>query len=211
MINKLRKTIKKDIWHDLVYRYTVCVAWMKLGENKKAIKLIPEIVKDYCKLLGIKPEEIVGRNSDDLWEMISISNETNEDLKHLGDSLEVSAILENKFNRFSIFRVQALEFYNLCGAYASSIRVGQDLVDEFLDRRDFIGAKMIMVESVIPVAKQGNMLDKMISIKSHYAVVLAYCKEFNESDAEFKKLEIEHQKKLVTELKLHSLVTPFNA
>jgi hypothetical protein len=68
-----------------------------------------------------------------------------------------------------------------------------------------------MVESVIPVAKQGNMLDKMISIKSHYAVVLAYCKEFNESDAEFKKLEIEHQKKLVTELKLHSLVTPFNA
>lgn len=81
-----------------------------------------------------------------------------------------------------------------------------------------------MVESVIPVAKQGNMLDKMISIKSHYAVVLAYCKEFDESDAEFKKLEpyesgmstkqkleIEHQKKLVTELKVHSLVTPFNS
>jgi hypothetical protein len=225
LINKLSKTIKKDIRHDLVYRYTICVAWMKLDKNQKAIKLIPEIVGDYCELLGICPaEELPGKTSEDLWEMISISNETNDDLKHLADSLDVSAMLENELNRSNLFRIQALKLYNLCGAYDSSIRVGQDLVDGFIAKGDFIGAKMIMVDSVIPVAKRGKMIDKMISIKSHYALVLAYCKEFDKSDAEFKKLEpyesglstkqkleIEHQKKLVAELKVYSLVTPFNS
>jgi hypothetical protein len=223
-IHKLSSTIKNGIRHDLIYRYTVCIAWLKLGENKKAIKLIPEIVNDYYKLLGITADEVMGKNSPDLWEMIIKSDDNTDDLKHLADSLEVSAKIDNNLNRFSLFkRINSMKFYNMIGAVDSLIRVGQDLADEFIGIHDFIGAKQVMVDWVIPSTIQENMLDKIISVRSQYAVILAYCGEFPEAENEFEllkayvpgmstnqRLEIHNQKKLVAKIKVNPLIPSLN-
>jgi len=196
----------------------------RLDKNQKAIKLISNIISDYYKLIGITPEQVMGKNSPDLWKMVNESDDITDDLKHLADSLEVSAIIENKLNRHSYFRrIHSMKFYEMIGAVDSLIRVGQDLADEFVGRHDFIGAKEVMVNWVIPSTIKGNMLDKIILVRSQYAVILAYCGDFYESDKEFEtletyeagmsenqKLEIKDQKELVSKIKVTPLIPSFN-
>jgi hypothetical protein len=111
----------------------------------------------------------------------------------------------------------------MIGAVDSLIRVGQDLADEFIGIHDFIGAKQVMVDWVIPSTIQENMLDKIISVRSQYAVILAYCGEFPEAENEFEllkayvpgmstnqRLEIHNQKKLVAKIKVNPLIPSLN-
>jgi hypothetical protein len=221
-IHKLSTTVKKDIRHDLIYRYTVSISWMKLGNNTKAMPLISTVINDYYELIGITPKEVMGKNAPELWEIIKKSDDINEDLKHLADSLEVSAVIDNNSNRFSFFkRIHSMKFYSMVGAVDSLIRVGQDLADEFIGKHDFEGAKQVMIDFVLPATIQGNMLDKIISVRSQYAVILGYCEEFTEADKEFEllaayipgmsenqKLEINNQKMFVNAMKVTPIMPP---
>lgn len=219
-IHKLSTTIKNDIRHDLIYRYTVSVSWMKLRNYKKAMTFISIVINDYYKLIGITPNEVMGKSGSELWEKIKKTDDVTDDLKHLADSLEVSSLIDNNSNRFSCFkRIHAMKFYELIGAIDSFIRVGQDLADELLGIQDFEGAKQVMINSVLPATIKGNMLDKIISVRSQYAVILGYCGKFTEADKEFdllaayipgmtenQRLEIHNQKVFVDKMKINSVM-----
>ena len=114
-----------------------------------------------------------------------------------------------------------MKFYSMVGAVDSPIRVGQDLADEFIGKHDFEGAKQVMIDFVLPATIQGNMLDKIISVRSQYAVILGYCEEFTEADKEFEllaayipgmsenqKLEINNQKMFVNAMKVTPIMPP---
>ncbi|WP_457662523.1 YecA family protein [Sinorhizobium medicae] len=175
--------------HRRVFSYNVACAELALGEPKAAIKRIQPLIKEYYDLIGLSPELVMGNNAPDLEPMLKEGAEV-DDVKHLADSLDVLAkALDAEGNFSPLARVHALKFYDLARAPDSLFRVGQDLVDQFIRQRDFEGALNMMESIVLPQLQQWKLADYLISVRSQYAVVLAYCERYSEAEAEMTRLE----------------------
>jgi len=131
----------------------------------------------------------MGNNAPELARMLKKGADV-DDIKHLADSLDVLAKALDAQGEFSPFvRIHALKFYDLARAPASLFRVGQDLVDQFISKRDFDGALNMMETIVLPQLRQWKLADYMITVRSQYAVVLAYCERYSAPEAEMERLE----------------------
>ena len=112
-------------------------------------------------------------------------------------------------------RIHALKFYQLANALDSYIKVGQDLVDAFLMRNESKDARQLIEDHLLPVVLEHQLLDKVVPVRSQYAVVLAYCGEHAAAMEEFARLvpyrpglngkqleELNNQMRLVARLQL---------
>jgi len=70
----------------------------------------------------------------------------------------------------------------------SYVRVGQDYVDEFVARHDYIGARDLLERNVLPTVIKQKMVSRIVPVRSQYAVVLAYCGDHETAAAEMEKL-----------------------
>ena len=86
-------------------------------------------------------------------------------------------------------RIHAMKFYSMAGAIDSLIRVGQDLADEFVARHDFVGAREILEQHVMPVVVENRLLNRNLDVRAQYAVVLAYCGLYSEAEREMERLQ----------------------
>lgn len=200
--------------HQRVFEYNVACAELALGDADAAAERIEALVKDYYQLIGLTPEMVIGNNAPDLARMLKKGTDIN-DMKHLADVLDVLAkVLDAKGQPSPLARIHALKFYDLAHAPDSLFRVGQDLVDQFISKRDFDGALNMMETIVLPQLRQWKLADYMIRVRSQYAVVLAYCKRYSEAEAEMARLEpykaglppmvrqeLANQRKLISELR----------
>lgn len=201
--------------HQRIFRYNFANALWRLKRYADAEQITREVIDGYYEVIGITPDKILGRNPSDIWPLLSDTPTIHEDVKHLADSLELCALAVEKQGRDSgLLRIQAMKFYDMAGAIDSLIRVGQDLADEFIGRRDYIGARNVIEKNVLPNVIKHNMIDRIIAVRSQYAVILAYCEDFGAADAEMRrlapyvngfsleqKLEIENQRVLIDRLR----------
>ncbi len=175
--------------HQRVFSYNVACAELALGNSDAAIRRIQPLIDDYYEVIGLSPELVMGNNAPDLAPMLKEGAEV-DDVKHLADSLDVLAKALDAEGKFSpLARVHALKFYDLARAPDSLFRVGQDLVDQFIRKRDFDGARDMMESIVLPQLQQWKLADYLISVRSQYAVVLAYCGLYPDAEAEMRRLE----------------------
>jgi hypothetical protein len=180
---------KLSTGHRRVFSYNLACAELALGEPKAAIKRIQPLIKEYYDLIGLSPELVMGNNAPELEPMLK-EGAAVDDVKHLADSLDVLAKALDAEGSFSpLARVHALKFYDLARAPDSLFRVGQDLVDQFIRQRDFDGALNMMESIVLPQLRQWKLADYLISVRSQFAVVLAYCERYSEAEAEMFRLE----------------------
>lgn len=122
--------------------------------------------------------------------MLRRTDSSLDDVKHLADALELRAILlKDRGIDPALSRDFAMKFYSLLGAVDSAVRVGQDVADDYVARHDFIGARQVLEQHVIPFAEHYRMLNRIVAIRSQYAVVLAYCRDFVAADKEIERLE----------------------
>jgi hypothetical protein len=114
-----------------------------------------------------------------------------------------------------MLRIQAMKLYAMAHAFDSHFRAGQELVDEFVSRRDYIGARDIFEQNLLPSINQLKLSARVIPIRSQYAVILAYCGDFAAADAEMARLapyevglneqgqtELQMQRRLVDRLRI---------
>lgn len=175
--------------HQRVFRYNVACAELALGDPDAASKRVQHVIREYYELIGLTPAKVMGNNAPELARMINEGTEV-DDIKHLADALDVLAKAGDAMGEPAPFaRIHALKFYDLARAPESLFRVGQDLVDQFIDMRDFDGALEMMDTIILPQLQQWKPADYMITVRSHYAVVLAYCRRFSEAEAEMARLE----------------------
>lgn len=175
--------------HQRVLNYNVAVARLALGESTETIALIEPLIQDYYRLLGITPQQVIGRNADALRPLLRGSRMQVDDLKHLADALDVYAKALDREDLFSPFvRIHSLKFYDLAQAPESLFRVGQDLVDQFIGRQDYIGALRFFEQTLLPLLQQWRMAEYLIPVRSQYAVVLAYCGRYPQAEAEMTRL-----------------------
>lgn len=216
LVEKLMPIIKAlSLGHQRVFNYNVSCAELALGDADAAMKRINPLISDYYTLIGLTPEIVMGKNAPELSPMLKTGTEI-DDVKHLADALDVLAKALDAQGEFSAFaRIHALKFYDLARAPDSLFRVGQDLVDQFISKRDFDGALNTMESIVLPLLQQWKLADYLISVRSQYAVVLAYCERYDDAEAEMARLkgyessleplakkELEDQNELISRLRI---------
>jgi hypothetical protein len=177
--------------HQRIFRYNAAAALFLLGDAETAAREAQAIAQQYFDVLGLDPNEMVGRNEAQLRALIQSSEESDDAIKHLADSLDLLARAQSKLHNSPLTRltrIQAMKFYNLAHAPESLVKVGQDLADDFVQAHDFAGARLVMEQHVLPVVGQLKMASHMVEVTSFYAVVLAYCGAFDRAEAEFERL-----------------------
>ncbi|WP_105511995.1 SEC-C metal-binding domain-containing protein [Paraburkholderia sp. BL21I4N1] len=189
-IAELGESLPDSQQHQRIFKYNAATALWRLGEGAEAERLVEEVIQGYLDELGISEAWIFGKSQQQLRPLLDRSASSTDDVKHLADALELrSILLKDRGVDPGLWRLFAMKFYALVGAVDSAVRVGQDVADDFVARHDFIGAREILEQHVLPFAEHYRMLDRIVAIRSQYAVVLGYCRDFSAAEQEIQRLE----------------------
>jgi hypothetical protein len=201
--------------HQRIARYNFAHALFELGQFQGCIDAVQELIPEYFEVLGLTPADIFMKNPDKILPLLPRDRDNSDDLKHLADCMDLCAKALNRDGRDAgMLRIQAMKFYAMAHAFDSHFRAGQELVDEFVSRRDYIGARGIFEQNLLPSINQLKLSSRVIPIRSQYAVILAYCGDFNAADAEMARLapyesglseqgqiELQMQRRLIEQLR----------
>jgi hypothetical protein len=175
--------------HRRIARYNFAQALFELGAYQECIDRVEDLIPEYFAVLGITSADIFMKNSDKIRLLLKEDRDNTDDLKHLADCMDLCAQALNRSGCDSgMLRIQAMKFYEMAHAFDSHFRVGQSLVDEFVGRHDYIGARSIFETVLLPGINQVKLIARVIPIRSQYAVVLAYCGDFVAANAEMARL-----------------------
>lgn len=205
--------------HRRVFLYNAAAALYGLGRYKSAMRTAEQVIVETFAALGIRPDQVFGTKQAELWALINKPGLDQGDIKRLADALELKAMVAGKLQVLAPFaRIHAMKFYGIAGAIDSLIRVGQDLADEFVARHDFVGAREILEQHVLPVVVANQLLNRHLDVRSQYAVVLAYCGLYSEAESEMERLQayeaglppegriiLANQRQLVAEIKANPI------
>ncbi len=203
-----------DAEYKRIFTYNYAISLWKLKKYRKAKQICQQVVGEYYDILGITPKDVLGKNPDVLWEIINRPENVQDHIKHLADVLELYALILDELDENTPFtRIHAMKFYNMAMSPDSMVRVGQDLADEFVAMKDYEGAKEIIEQHILPVINQAGLINRMVQVRSQYAVILAYCGLHNDAASEIRNLnpyiqglsreqrtEIENQTDLISHL-----------
>jgi tetratricopeptide (TPR) repeat protein len=178
-----------DAEHERIFDYNHAIALWKLKKYNGAESLCWKVIKGYYDLLGIRPQDVIGKNPDVLWTIINQPENVQEHLKHLADALELYARnLEAQSKPTPFIRIRSMKFYEMAGAPESMVRVGQDLAGEFIAIKQYEGAKKVMEQHVLPVVKEAGLVNRLVQVRSQYAVILALCGQHDDANTEMRRL-----------------------
>lgn len=189
-IRELERRLPGKPVHRRVFLYNAAAALFRLKHYASAMGVVEHVIDETFAALGIRPEQVLGAKQAALWALINKPGLDHADIKRLADALELKAMVGDKLHALvPLARIHAMKFYAIAGAIDSLIRVGQDLADEFVARHDFIGAREILEQHVMPVVVDNGLLNRYLDVRAQYAVVLAYCGLYSEAEQEMARLQ----------------------
>lgn len=214
-MEKLNRLLPQTPQHLRVAKYNYAHALFELGMLDDCVTVTLDLIVEYYDLLGITPADVMGKNPDKIFPRLKSDHNHTDDLKHLADSLSLQAnAIKSMGDHPGLAYIHALKFYAMAHSLDSFIRVGQDLVDDFVQRHDYIGARDVIERNLMPTILRLKLVGRVIPIRSQYAVVLAYCGDFDAAEAEMGCLlpyesglnlhgqkELQDQRALIAELK----------
>lgn len=176
MLGLVKQRLPPKAEHGRVFRYNRALAFFKLEQNEVAASEASKLVEEYYEELGLTPEVVLGRNPPELRALLPKGRDNTDTVKHLADTLDLLAQSAGRMShRSAMARIHAMKFYELAHAFDSFVRVGQDLVDEFVWVNDFTGARQIMETNIFPTLQSIGLVSYVLPVRALYAVVLAYC------------------------------------
>lgn len=187
-ISKIAELVPDKPDYQRIFQYNIAAAMWSLGRFELARKISRPLIDEYYAVLGLKEKDVLGKNADEILPLISQTDSTQDDLKHLGDTLDLCSRVTLTNDRI-LMRFHSMKFYHISNAVNSMMVIGQEVVQDFLDRRDFTGARMLMEQILLPAIHELKLIRHMVRVRSFYAIVLAYCGEITSADEEMKRLE----------------------
>jgi SEC-C motif len=164
--------------HQRIFRYNAAHALFSLGHYGACVSETAELIPEYYDVLGITPGDVTMKNPDKIFPLLKKDEDHTDDLKHLADCLDLQAqALTRTGKRSGLCRIHAVKFYAMANALDSVVRVGQDLADEFIEHNDYVGARDVLERNVLPNVVAHKMVNRIVPVRSQYAVILAYCGE----------------------------------
>lgn len=198
-----------------VAKYNYAHALFELGMMNECAAGTLDLIVEYYDALGLRLAKVMGNNPDKIWPLLKSGNDHTDDLKHLADALDLqSKALKAMGGNPGLAPIHAMKFYSMAQSLDSFVRVGQELVDDFIGRNDYIGARDVIETNLLPTITRLKLAGRIIPVRSQYAVVLAYCGAFDSADAEMARLapyenaldpkgqcELRNQRALITYLR----------
>jgi len=189
MLDQVADRLPDQPEHLRVFRYNRALALFKLGDNDTAVSEALALIDEYYRELGIRPDDVVGRNAPELRELLRKDEDLTDRLKHLADSQDLFAqALGRKSQRSTLARIHAMKFYELSQSYQSFVRVGLDLVEELVWVNDFISAREAFERNIFPILQGAGLAGRVLEARALYAVVLAYCGDHDAAANEVERL-----------------------
>ncbi|WP_320007148.1 SEC-C metal-binding domain-containing protein [Maridesulfovibrio sp.] len=178
--NKLAAIRKSQFSRIAQYNYAIV-----LYESKNfpaTIKQANSLISVYLNLFGLSQEDIFGKNPPEILAKIHAEYDP-DDFKRMADCYDLLArAIQESGERYSLEKLFAFKFYNMANAINSAMKVGQDIVADFISPLgDIQSARNFIEQSLLPSAEDLKLMDWVIPIRSQYAVVLAYCGAYNEA------------------------------
>ncbi|MCW0197148.1 SEC-C domain-containing protein [Sphingopyxis sp.] len=189
MLDQVADRLPDQPEHLRVFRYNRALALFKLGDNDTAVSEALALIDEYYRELGIRPDDVVGRNAPELRQLLPKDEDLTDRLKHLADSHDLFAqALGRKSQRSTLARIHAMKFYELSQSYQSFVRVGLDLVEELVWVNDFISAREAFERNIFPILQGAGLAGRVLEARALYAVVLAYCGDHDAAANEVERL-----------------------
>lgn len=201
--------------HQRIFRYNRALAMFKLEAYDRTLEATEQLGGEYYGLLGLNPADIFARNSKEIRPMLPKGDDNNDTLKHLADVLDLhTQALQKSGTLAPLARMQAMKFYDLARAPQSVVRVGQDLVEDYLENCDYAGARDVVEKTLLPTIQELGLVSWVVPIRALYAVVLAYDGDLAGADRELRRLapyepglgeevrrQLVHQRRRVSEIR----------
>lgn len=188
-LSQTEKLLPDNPEHQRIFRYNAAHSLFQLGLYKECVDETTALIPEFFETLGFEPNGLIGRNPPQILALLKGKGDQTDNLKHLADTFDLHACALNKAGiSAGLARIHALKLYATIGAVTSVIRLGQDLADEFVSRRDYIGARQVLEQHVMPDIAQLKLASHVIPVRAQYAVVLAYCGDFKAAEREMASL-----------------------
>ena len=212
---ELSRVLPQTPQHLRVAKYNYAHALFELGMMEECVSGTLDLITEYYDLLGLRLANVMGNNPDKIFPLLKGDSDHTDNLKHLADSLDLqSKAVRATGGHPGLAPIHAMKFYSMSHSLDSFMKVGQELVDDFIGRNDYIGARDVIERNLMPTIMGLKLAGRVIPVRSQYAVVLAYCGAFDEADAEMARLapyedglgtqgqgELRNQRALITYMK----------
>jgi AAA domain len=217
-MNELLAQLPDSLSDRRMVRYNAAVTLHSLGDYRVVEKIALELIGEYYDALGIDSDNLDVETPIEIWHRLPKKVESHEDLKRLADSLDLFAQSRNaQGTPAGAARRHAVKLYSMTEANRSTLKVGQDLVDELLIRGDKEGARELFESTLLPLLRMAQMIEWVVPIRGHYAVTLAHCGDFESAEREIlallpyetgligrAKTELQNQRRIIQELKIEA-------
>ena len=188
-MTELSRVLPQTPQHLRVAKYNYAHALFELKMMDECVSGTLGLIAEYYDLLGLRLADVMGNNPDKIFPLLKGDNDQTDNLKHLADSLDLqSKAVRASGSNPGLAPIHAMKFYSMANALDSLVRVGQELVDDFIARNDYIGARDVIERNLMPTIMGLKLAGRVIPVRSQYAVVLAYCGAFDEAEAEMARL-----------------------
>lgn len=189
IMQDLTRVLPKTPQHLRVARYNYAHAMYELGQMDECVIATLDLVSEYYGVLGLSVNDVMAKDPDKIFPILKEGENHTDDLKHLADALDLQSKALRAVGKNPGFGpIHAMKFYSMAHSLDSFVRVGQELVDDFIGHRDYIGARNVIETNLMPTILGLKLAGRVIPVRSQYAVVLAYCGAFAEADAEMARL-----------------------
>ena len=188
-MSELNRVLPKTPQHLRIAKYNYAHALFELGMIDECTAGTLDLIVEYYNELGLRLSDVMARNPDKIFPLLKSGHEHTDDLKHLADALDLqSKAIKASGGNPGLAPIHAMKFYSMAHCLDSFVRVGQDLVDDFISRNDYVGARDVIERNLMPTITSLRLAGRIIPVRSQYAVVLAYCGAHNQANAEMARL-----------------------
>jgi hypothetical protein len=188
-MSELSRVLPQTPQHLRIAKYNYAHALFELGMMDECVTCTLDLIVEYYEELGLRLNDVMGNNPDKIFPLLKGDHSHTDDLKHLGDALDLqSKAIKATGGNPGLAPIHAMKFYSMAHSLDSFFKVGQELVDDFIGRNDYIGARDVIERNLMPTITGLKLAGRIIPVRSQYAVVLAYCGAFDQADAEITRL-----------------------
>lgn len=172
-----------------ILRYNRAVALYRIGAYQAVRNALELLIDENFAAMGIREHQLLGANGPALIQLLEHVPDRDE-IKRTADALNLWATVMTRLDQPPMLRrIQASKLYAVSGAGRSAAIAAADTADEMLA---YIGspdgARETMEQHVLPLIEHYHLTDLLLPARGQYAVVLAYCGDFDAADREIERL-----------------------
>ena len=183
-----RTSAKPDVKRMLRFNYAASLFRMRVFAEARIIA--DQLITDYFRIIRITELDVVGKSNAALNDLIPKPIDRIV-FKHLADTLNLWSLIVVEMGEPPLLRrIAAMKFYGLVPAARSIVSTGLEAVDDFLTiMAEPSAALEVMEDHVLPVLRENHLTDMVTTVRSHYAIVLAWNRRFDAAREEVQALQ----------------------